>query len=366
MYPKQSLPPARQNVIPTDPPLPSPTRLPAPPCAVAGLRELATGVCHPIPPKTSFAIGRDGTNAIVLLDNTVSRTHAYAQRCHGHLHLIDANSTRGMFIDGRERSSADLYPGGVVRLGSCDLLAMTTAMDAAARDLDRVLGVRDQVNSALLALRETRCLVVTGPVGTSHREIVAALHRATAAPQLPPSVSCEARLPTDEALNALVAKARGGWVLLDATRGVPHLTAATLERLLAPRDEITFVLAMSDGDDVPVLLTPYRPRIVNAVPTAARLRDHSVVNAIDSVLAWRELPLRTLDLHPDLVRAIHRAPWPGNYVQFADVVSFIGRRLSGYKQAAAVAGLYCEAPSTLIRWVHELGVDRRFVGMRPD
>ncbi len=68
----------------------------------------------------------------------------------------------------------------------------------------------------------------------------------------------------------------------------------------------------------------------------------------------------------DLVRAIHCAPWPGNYVQFADVVSFIGRRLSRYKQAAAVAGLYCEAPSTIIRWVHELGVDRRFVGMRPD
>ena len=65
------------------------------------------------------------------------------------------------------------------------------------------------------------------------------------------------------------------------------------------------------------------------------------------------------------VRAIEIAPWPKNYVQFADVVSFVGRRLAGFDFAVASSGTYAPA-STVVRWVHDLGVDRRLVGMRPD
>lgn len=331
-----------------------------PPCAVAALRAASTGQTVLVPAKDRFSIGRDPRNEVVFDEGTVSRMHCAVERHPDRLHYFDAGSTRGTFVDGRARASADLFPGTVVTFGALTCLALSEAMARAALDLDRLIGEPAQVHAGLVAARDTRCLIVVAPRGAAHAELVHALYRSHADRGDAKLVGYPT-VPRGADLDRALATARGGWLFLDGSTGELRLSEDTFVRIVRPADRITLVVAVTDLEEIPRALYRLHHQTVTVASMPARLRRDRD-GAIDAILAWHRLPLRTPDLHRDLVEAIGRHPWPGDYTQFADVVSFVGRRFAGKSYADAMRGTY-HPPASVNRWSLELGVHRSLLGM---
>lgn len=348
---------------PTDPLPPERMRNHLTPCAVAALRTVATGHTVSTPASELFSIGRDqDSNELVFDDPSVSRLHCTVERVHLGLQYVDAGSTRGTAVDGRTRASAIVMPGATVTFGALACLALDETMLKAATHLDRLIGVPAQVHAALVAARDTRCIILVAPRGAPHREIVHTL-KDSQAPGMAPAgpIATYDALPRREDLERLIDKLRGGWLVLDATEREIRLPSDVLTRILRPADRITLVLAVSDLDTIPAPLYRLHHQRVSLDPITARLRSDAIVT-IDRIFRWLQLSLRAADLHRDLVDAIARHPWPGDYTQFADVVAFVGRRFAGKSYADSMRGTYHPA-SSVNRWALELGVHRSLLGM---
>jgi len=91
---------------------------------VARLVNAATGDSYPL--KTSagrITIGADASQAIVLDDPTVSRSHAFIEYIDGDFLLADNNSSNGTFLNDRRVAvlQETLRPGDQIRLGNVRL-----------------------------------------------------------------------------------------------------------------------------------------------------------------------------------------------------------------------------------------------------
>jgi len=230
----------------------------------------------------------------------------------------------------------------------------------AAVDLDRLVGHPAQVHAGLVAARDTRCLIVVAPRGAAHGELVHALYRSHA-DRGDARLAAYPAVPRGADLDRALATVRGGWLFLDGSAAEVRLPEDTLARIVRPADRVTLVLAVTDLDEVPAALYRCHHQTVTVESMPARLRRDRD-GAIDAIFAWHRLPLRVPDLHRDLIDAIGRHPWPGDFTQFADVVAFVGRRFSGKSYADSMRGTY-HPPSSVNRWTLELGVHRSLLGM---
>src|SRR5712691_6093253 len=70
--------------------------------------------------KTSFTIGRALSNAIVISDSKVSRTHARIDKAEACV-IRDLDSGNGTLINGQRVDEAILNPGDIVSLGDTQL-----------------------------------------------------------------------------------------------------------------------------------------------------------------------------------------------------------------------------------------------------
>lgn len=82
-----------------------------------GLEGLAAGSTFALA-DGEVTLGRDGSNDIVLAENSVSRRHALLTRdANGGVHLADAGSANGVFVNGRRVQEVVLAPGDEIRIG---------------------------------------------------------------------------------------------------------------------------------------------------------------------------------------------------------------------------------------------------------
>jgi hypothetical protein len=83
--------------------------------------------------RESFTIGRDAACDLVLLDMTVSRSHAGLRREAGHWLLSDARSTNGTRLNGwRVTEPVPLRPGDQVSFGQLTLVVIEQPQPASA------------------------------------------------------------------------------------------------------------------------------------------------------------------------------------------------------------------------------------------
>jgi signal transduction histidine kinase len=72
--------------------------------------------------ETVSTIGRDFNNHIRLQDAKISRCHAHVLCTDGHFHLIDNNSTNGIYLNGKRKKNCILNHGDRIQLGCTRLL----------------------------------------------------------------------------------------------------------------------------------------------------------------------------------------------------------------------------------------------------
>jgi pSer/pThr/pTyr-binding forkhead associated (FHA) protein len=73
-------------------------------------------------PTTLLAIGRDGSNDLVLRDATVSRRHAVIEYRNREYHLRDCQSSNGSFVNNDRIVERRLRDGDLVAVGQTRLL----------------------------------------------------------------------------------------------------------------------------------------------------------------------------------------------------------------------------------------------------
>lgn len=103
------------------------------------------GKQFPLDRSQSLRIGRDSANSVVLIDASVSRSHAEIFVQGGIARVRDFGSSNGTFVNGTKVTDSALYDGQSVRIGS---VGFTHRSATNAREQTILIGDQHSVQSA--------------------------------------------------------------------------------------------------------------------------------------------------------------------------------------------------------------------------
>ncbi|HEY4180885.1 MAG TPA: sigma 54-interacting transcriptional regulator [Kofleriaceae bacterium] len=307
---------------------------------------------------TRVEIGRSTTHAAARTghelridrnDGAMSGKHAELRLERGSWSITDLGSKNGMWVDGRQVTSAPLTPGAILQLGhtfmtlgpAVDISADDTA-DLVVRDDPAVVGTTTLLPSLRSALADldrvalsTTPVVLTGPTGTGKERMAARVHASSRRTGSFVSLNCGAMpagLIESELFGAkrgafsgagedragLVETAHEGTLFLDEIGDLPLTAQAVLLRTL----ELGEVRRVGDTRtrrlDVRVVAATHRD--LEAMAREKTFREDLLARLSGHVLALPTLEARTVDIGL-LIAGLLRELAPDRALTFSTVAT---------------------------------------------
>ena len=149
---------------------------------VAALRDLTSGVEHPLVGDRRYVLGKGASCDIVLSDPCVSRVHCVLERQGDAWFVRDSGSRNGTFLNQRRVECGEITPGTVLGVGATQLVALGPAGQARA-GFDRLIG-RDPALLAAIELARRAAsadcsVLILGETGTGKDLVAQAIHAAS-------------------------------------------------------------------------------------------------------------------------------------------------------------------------------------------
>jgi len=312
-------------------------------------------------------LGREPTGAqhITLLgDPHLSRQHAILERRGKTLHIRDADSRNGTFVNGQRVSASPLSDGDIIRLSDTVLMIRFQSSDHMDAEVPELLGNSPAIGQlrhfVVLTAPTEATTVLIGETGTGKGVMARAIHKASSRSGGPfVSVNCAA-IPEALAESALFGHragaftgaardskgyfraADGGTLFMDEIGELPEtiqpkLLHAIEERAVVPvgttapvKCDIRIVAATTVDLTAAVQAGTFRPdlyaRIADMVTSLPPLRSRKedVLPLIRMFLDEGSPPL-----HPSLAEALVLYHWPFNVRELKTVATELGVRGQG-------------------------------------
>jgi len=283
-----------------------------------------------------LALGRrqDALGPGALDDETLSRDHARLRAGAAELHLRDAGSRNGTWVNGARVDQVGLRPGDVIELGAVLVQVIRPARPPRRTDEPELRAVSGAMAELVDELRRAAALeapiVLAGETGTGKSALAAAVHRwsrrgplvvvpcATLTPEL---IATElhgvaaAAYPGAVARPGRLAAADGGTLVLDGLDEAPPAVQAALRAFVDDRriDARLIAITRAPGRLLPELAGRLERIVVRVPPLRERPEDIGVLARAAFARAGRT-PARRL------VLAMLRHPWPLNAGELEGVV----------------------------------------------
>jgi hypothetical protein len=330
------------------------------PDPVRGLRRVGRTREVLFPPRfTRLAVGRGGSNAIVISDPSIDpKEHATLERVGDRVVITDRGSAGGTWCDGQRLGPLDvreLVPGMAMRLGKVDFLVWSRRTQAVSDGLRRFFGYGREalphLDRLLEAALHRRAVALGGPGGVGATVIARHLHRALC-PNMPLVDSEDDLLAGRDILDAAslapaLARARRGTLVVRAER-LPRLSEVLQIVERAARDGVWLV----------VLGTSELPFLVDVPVPAIAERPREVVRIVGEAIAEHATQL---GVPRDVIEArdhaiLNRHVWSSHDELDQSAMRLVYMRWLGGADAAQRLGL---ERTTLWKWADRYGIDYR-------
>ncbi|KFE63295.1 sigma-54-dependent Fis family transcriptional regulator [Hyalangium minutum] len=319
-----------------------------------------TEFLHDLTDNTSFTLGKDPSNTIVVQDRFISSRHLKLTRNQGFFHVVDLNSTNGSFLGNVRIFDVEVPLNTVLRVGETELILEPASKNKQGASSHGIIGndpaVRSLVELIERVAPSTISVTILGESGTGKELVAKALHTCSErADKAFIPVNCAAiskELIESELFGhekgaftgaqgtrrGAFEEAHGGTLFLDEIGELPMNLQAKLLRALEsgeikrvgasrPTHVDVRVVAATNRDllslaregrfredlyyrlcVMPVLLPPLR----NRAGDLAALADHFV-----RMYSPRG---QTVKLTPGGLEKLQKHPWPGNIRELRNVV----------------------------------------------
>jgi hypothetical protein len=317
---------------------------------------------YPLPRKATFTLGASRSCDIAIPGSGLSALHCAFIRKGTRLHVIDQDSTNGVYSNGRRVEVLDIYPGDTFTAAPLTFLAMSDEMCARRQIIADIVGNFTPTPDRILvdAVKTSPPLLLTGETGCDLDRLARSIHavslrRGRALVEIA-GLSTERNAPRE----LLKRAARSSLVINLDTIETP-LDPAFCSMMFSPEYNIrVIVLASTPTIARKLLALDDLEQLQRIWVRPLRMRPGDVPRLLANILAEREASFRLVDLTQPNQDALCSHDWRDNFSGLRSVVDrLIGiSRVDGWEEMnwlerSAALGI---PKTTLYEWFSGLGL----------
>ncbi len=317
---------------------------------------------YPLPRKTAFTLGASRSCDVAIPGRGLSALHCAFVRKGTRLHVIDQDSTNGMYSHGRRVEALDLYPGDTFTAAPLTFIAMNDEMCARRLIIADIVGNFTPTPDRILvdAVKTSAPLLLTGETGCDLDRLARSIHAVSLRrgralveiAEIPPDRGAQREILKHAARSTLV-------VNLDAIEAPLDPTFCSM--MLAPEYNIrAIMLAPAPAAARKLLASDDMERLQHVWIRPLRMRPGDVPHLLTNILIEREATFRLVDLTQPNQDALCSHDWRDNFIGLRSVVDrLIGiSRVDGWErmswlERSAALGI---PKTTLYEWFSGLGL----------
>jgi len=287
------------------------------PDVVTALRVYDGDRDYSLPRKATFTLGASRSCDLAIPGSGLSALHCLFVRKGTRLHVIDQDSTNGMYSSGRRVAALDLYPGDTFTTAPLTFIALNDEMRARRPIIADIVGCNFTPTPDRIlvdAVKTSSPLLLTGESGSDLDRLARAIH----------AVSLRRSRAFVEIAGVPADRGVQREILRRATRST---LVINLEAVEAPLDSTFCSMVFASEYNIRTIVlapTPTVARRLLAIDEMERLqhiwvrplcmRPGDVPHLLANILAEREAAFRLVDLTQSNHAALCSHDWRNNFI----------------------------------------------------
>lgn len=277
---------------------------------------------YPLPRKATFTLGASRSCDVAIPGSGLSALHCAFVRKGTRLHVIDQDSTNGMYSSGRRVEALDLYPGDTFTAAPLTFIAMNDEMCARRRIIADIIGSFTPTPDRILvdAVKTSPSLLLTGETGCDLDRLARSIHavslrRSRALVEI-------SEVPTDRgAQREILKRATRSTLVINLDAIEPPLDPTFCSMVFASEYNVrAIVLAPTPAVARKLLAIDDMERLQHIWIRPLCMRPGDVPHLLASILAEREATFRLIDLTQPNHDALCSHDWRDNFIGLRSVV----------------------------------------------